>query len=414
MALAAMAPLLLYQIYVWTDRVGNLRIVSYAAYLAYWVGQFMVLLLNRTREYGADHFSAKVTHAPGALSSALVKIGYGIVRERSEARRFAQQGDSGEKKSARRAQQLGQALGLMGIASASGGEALALGTASPEEAARVMRWDLVNPWARFYELSSTHPLTAMRVRALNREAEAQHQGTAYPMPENARLRWTGFGTEFLLWIAPLACAFVLISWFWIGESLQKVGIHTPPYFLPSVLIALGVAWAARIGFRYRGNFNRTQVRELLEALDISEMRPRAVQLEGEVIGHGLPGAFWSPDLVLRDETGLIFLLYRSSIPFGRFLFAICSADRLIGERVQVWGWCRRGLRPYVEVARVEARVSKARDTGQIDTLFGHKASSSETEYEHLVERTYSRWIQLAFAAACSAAGLIWLMRVLGA
>jgi len=82
------------------------------------------------------------------------------------------------------------------------------------------------------------------------------------------------------------------------------------------------------------------------------MRPRAVEIEGEIIGHGIPGAVWSADLVLQDETGLMFLYYRSSIPFGRLFFALRSADRLIGERVKVRGWYRRGLKPYVEVARV--------------------------------------------------------------
>ena len=65
MAVAAMAPLLLWQIYIWTNRINNqLRLVSYAAYVAYWLGQYMLLLLNRTREYGADHFSAEVTKRP--------------------------------------------------------------------------------------------------------------------------------------------------------------------------------------------------------------------------------------------------------------------------------------------------------------------------------------------------------------
>ena len=63
MALAAAAPLLLWQIYIWTDRVNNLRIVSYGAYVAYWITQYLVLALNRMREYGADHFSAQAAHA---------------------------------------------------------------------------------------------------------------------------------------------------------------------------------------------------------------------------------------------------------------------------------------------------------------------------------------------------------------
>jgi heat shock protein HtpX len=248
MALAALAPLLLYQIYIWTDRINNLRIVSYAAYLAYWIGQFLVLLLNRTREYGADHFSAQTTGQPCNLSSALVKIGYGMVRERSEAKRLAIEGDSSEKRQSRKSLQFGHSLSLMGIASVSGADALALGSASPAEAARVMKWDLVNPWARFYELGSTHPLTAMRLRALNREAERLHQKVNYPLPENTRVRWIGFPVQFFFWLAPLACAFVLFSGLWLGRPLASMGVVLPHNFFAWMLIALGVTWAARIAF----------------------------------------------------------------------------------------------------------------------------------------------------------------------
>ena len=222
MAVAAMAPLMLYQIYVWTrGRNDHMRIVSYAAYLSYYVGQLLVLLLNRTREFGADHFSsAEVTREPSALSSALVKISYGMVRERSETQRLTVEGDKADKKAARQSQQYGQALGMMGIAAASGGEALTLVSNTPEAAAKVMRWDLVNPWGRFYELGSTHPLTAMRLKALNKESATMGQRGAYPLPQDARVSWAGFPVEFLFWLAPLACGFVLFSYFWLGKSLR--------------------------------------------------------------------------------------------------------------------------------------------------------------------------------------------------
>jgi Zn-dependent protease with chaperone function len=409
MAVASMAPLLLYQIYIWTDRINNMRIVSYAAYLAYLVGQFLVLLLNRTREYGADHFSAEVTREPSALSSALVKIGYGMVRERSEAQRLVREGTKDGKKDGKRSLQFGQSLGLMGIAAASGGEALALSVNSPADAAKVMRWDLVSPWAKFYELSSTHPLTAMRLKALNKEAATMGQTGPYPLPENTRIRWEGFPVEFLFWLAPLACGFVLVSWFWIGKPLRLMGVDLPQHLIPWLLILLGITWAAKIAFRYRGSFAPAQVGTLLEDMSVSQMRPRAVEMEGEVVGHGIPGAFWSADLVLRDDTGMIFLYYRSTIPFGRFLFAIRSADRLIGERVKVRGWYRRGLKPYIEIARVEARVSRARKGRGPVTLFGGEDTSAPIEYEQLVERSYSQWIQLALTAICTAAGVLWLL-----
>ena len=407
MALAALAPLLLYQLYAWTNRVNHLRPLAYSAYCAYWVGRFMVLMLNRTREYGADHFSAHEGHACDALSSALVKIGYGLVRETSEAKRLAKE-SKGKAKGTNKTLQLGRGMALMGIASASNADALALGTNSPEDAARVMKWDLVNPWARFYELSSTHPLTAMRLRALNREAKAQGQNVTYALPLNERVNWAGFPIEFLFWAAPLVCGFLFFTWEWIGRDLRHRGVVLPNHFMPWLLIALGVTWAARIAFRYRGVFERKRVVELLDDMQVSQMRPRAVEIEGEIIGHGVPGAFWSPDLVLRDETGMMFLLYRSSVPFGRLLFALRSADRLVGERVNVQGWYRRGLKPYIEMSRVEARVSKASGAAFV-SLFNNEDSSRPLEYEQIVERSYSRWIQLAASAASAAAGIVWLM-----
>jgi Zn-dependent protease with chaperone function len=410
MALAAIAPLLLWQIYAWTNRMNNQgRLISYGAYLAYWIGQFLVLLLNRTREYGADHFSAEVTREPDALSSALVKICYGMVRERSEQKRLVVEGSGDEKKDARRRLQTGQALGLMGIAGATGADSLALAGNDPATAARVMQWDLVNPWSRVYELGSTHPLTAFRLRALNREAAKMGQQPVYTLPEKTRVRWAGFPVEFLFWLAPLACGFLLLSWFWIGRPLVRMGVTLPDHAIAWLMLTLGVTWAARIAFRYHGVFQSKKVDVLIEDLGVSQMRPRAVEMEGEVIGHGVPGAFWSPDLVLQDDTGMMFLYYRSSVPFGRLFFAVRSADRFVGERVKVRGWYRRGIKPYVELARIEATVNKPAKGSGITSLFGQNGASAPLEYEQLVERSYSRWWQLAAAAVSATVGIIWLL-----
>jgi len=412
MTLGALAPLLLYQVYVWTRNLGdNLRLVSYAAYVSYWVGQFLVMFLSRTREYGADHFSAEVTRTPSALSSALMKIAYGMVKERGEALEAkADKGTSKDaKKDAERSLQLGTQLGLMGISAASGGEALMLAT-NADEAARVMRWDLVNPWAKVYELNSTHPLTALRLKALNKEAVKLGQEPAYPLPDDARkVNWVGFPIEFAVWALPYALGFVLASWFWVG---RKLPLDLPEKTLPMMVIALGATWAVRIAYRYHGSFKAAKVQELLEDVAVSQMRPRAVQIEGEVVGNGVPGAFWSPDLVLQDDSGMMYLLYRSSVPFGRLFFAMTSVNRLIGNRVTVQGWYRRGLKPYVEMARVESRVVKSSGSGMI-TLFGKRQDGSEApvEYETLVERSYSRWIQTAVAGACVAGGVIWLLNL---
>ena len=139
----------------------------------------------------------------------------------------------------------------------------------------------------------------------------------------------------------------------------------------------------RVAFRYRGEFQDASIGALLEDLEVSQMRPRAVRLKGEIVGRGVPGAFWSADLVLRDASGIVFLLYRQSIPFARFLFAISAAEEYIGQEVVVEGWFRRGLAPYVEMSKL---------TGQDNTS----------------HRAISRWVQLVLAAIAVAIGWLWM------
>ena len=91
MTFAALVPLLLYQLYAFSRHIDKLRALAWSAYAFYWVSQFVVLLLNRTREYFADHYAAEVTHTPDALSSALIKIAYGMVKADGEYREAVRQ-----------------------------------------------------------------------------------------------------------------------------------------------------------------------------------------------------------------------------------------------------------------------------------------------------------------------------------
>ena len=414
MTLAAAAPLILYQMYVWGRRVKNLRTVAWCAYAAYLIGQFLVLTLNRTREYWADHYSAECTHAPGDLASALVKIAYGMVKIDGAYRETQKTGSAQAKKDSTRQRHLGGAIALMGIANLNSGMSLALGMANPQQAAAVMKWDLVNPWARVYELNSTHPLTALRVRALNDVSQQMHQPIAYPLPdgmEGRKIRWGAFPIEFFFWIAPFVCTAALLFESFFRRTLLTFGVHLPHQLTPWLLIAVGTTWAMRIAFRYRGTFEPKNIGQLLEDLDVSQMTPRAVELRGEIIGNGIPGAFWSADLVMQDESGQMFLLYRSSIPLGRLFFAVTDAYRFIGEQVIVKGWYRRGLRPYVELSEVSATVTKATLGSGSISLFSQStldAAASATP-QILHQRSYSRWIQLAVAAVITGVGIIWLM-----
>ena len=383
MTVAGLAPLLLYQFYVYTERINNVRVIAYTAYLCYLVSQFVVLMLNRTREYFADQYAAEVTHAPDTLSSALVKIAYGMVRAEGEYKKAMAEGSKEDKAVWRRERRLGGALAVMGISNLRSGSALALGHANPGEAAAVMKWDLVNPWAKVYELNSTHPLTALRVRQLNEQAAEMHQTTTYPIREEGRVWPKGFALEFLLWAAPgLAVAALWLVFLW-PEMLRYFGIQLPWTVKPMLLMFAGVAWMLRVAYRYRGGYEEATVGALLEDTNVSQMRPRALRLRGKIVGRGEPGAFWSPDLVFRDSTGIVFLLYRQTIPFLRSIFAIAAAEKYIGQEIVVEGWFRRGFAPYVEMAKLTNDKGKS-------------------------HRAISRWVQLVLAASAVAVGWLWL------
>jgi len=334
-----------------------------------------------TREYFADHFSAEVTHAPGALSSALVKIAYGMVKCEGEYQQVLSQTKGKDRARLSRQHGVSGSLALMGISSVHSGAALALSGANPTEAAAVMRWDLVNPWARVYELNSTHPLTAFRVRALNQEAVEQHQAPSYPLPEDRRIRWGAFPLEVVLWAAPFVSGGVLLSTWFLDRWIDKVGLQLPPGLDGGLLMFTGAVWILRTLYRYYGSFEPAQIGTLIQDVDASQMRPRAVRLSVEVLGRGTPGLIWSPDLVLRDSSGMIFMLYRQSIPFARLLFAINTPEMLTGQTVEVEGWFRRGMRPYIELSKLATPEGKT-------------------------YRAYSRWVQMSLAATAFGIGYL--------
>ncbi len=380
MTFAAVVPLVLYQFYVITEKFNNLKAIAWTSYLCYIVSQFVVLSLNRTREYWADHYAGEVTGQPGQLSSALVKIAYGMVRVEGQYKEAMASKDKEAKSAWRRDRNLGGALALMGISNLKSGAALALG-ANPAEASAVMRWDLVNPWAKLYELNSTHPLTALRVRELNAQTVAMQKPIEYPLPQVSRKAWGMFPLEVFLWGAP----FFAIGAMFLSASpstLADFGIHLTSTMRPALLMMAGALWIVRCMYRYRSGFEPATIGRLLEDVDVSEMRPKAVRVKGTILGRGVPGVFWSPDLVLRDETGIIFLLYRQSIPLARWVFALEKAEEYIGREVVVEGWFRRGMTPYIEMSKLTAEGFQS-------------------------HRLYSRWIQYAVSVIAIAVGWLW-------
>ncbi|HTS63342.1 MAG TPA: hypothetical protein VMH28_15050 [Candidatus Acidoferrales bacterium] len=346
---------------VWVALLFAVAIVG----LQYWLGPYL----------GA-------TGAPDALDTALVKIAYGIFQADGELAAALENAAKGEKAWLQHARGRVGSMALTGISNLRAGQSMALAGADGSGAAAIMRWDRVNPWGRVYELNSTHPLTAMRIRALNRESEAMHQSISHPLANGNRIcGWGAFPLEALLWAAPWVCGIGAVLTGAITQFADGAA-PLPAALGPALLITAGVTWMLRTAMRYRGTLHPATIASLMEEVDVSEMRPRAVRLEGTIVGFGVPGAFWCADLVIRDSTGILFMLYKQSIPLARIMFAVTAAAGYIGQRVTIEGWFRRGIRPYVEMGRLTGEDGKA-------------------------QVAWSRWVHYLAAAIVAVLGAIW-------
>lgn len=346
MTMASMVPILLYYIFRLamessrgkSSKNNPLPVIGIAAFVLYIIANYVVLFLSRVREYWADRFAGEVTSNPGSLASALVKIAYGLAG--------AKQGE-GEKSSESRMTGM-KALGIFDPSSAKTLAAVSAGKSagganatSRENILGAMQWDLWNPWAKWYEFNSTHPLPANRLEMLGKQASSMGQEAFIHFnlkkPES-------YWDEFLVDLSVM-----LLPWLGLVGGLAAMGFAGGQYFGLAIL-GVGAGKLIKVLFRYRGGyFPAMNVATLLKNVKVSGIRPVPVKLKGKVIGRGIPGLVYSEDLVLQDETGFMFMDYRQPLRFIEFLFGLFRAKGIIGRDVQVEGWYRRSPTPYVEM-----------------------------------------------------------------
>ncbi|MGO9470552.1 MAG: M48 family metalloprotease [Isosphaeraceae bacterium] len=411
MTVVQLVPLLLYFLYRTAMQMGNRGkdnayriVVAVGAYVLYIASEYMVLWFSRCREYYADRFAGRVTGNPNALASALVKIGYGLAA-RGQAQTAPEPAETKDKKG--KASKKGMvpaldAIGAMGIfdrksavamvassasagfdSSASAGAtatATATATAAPriskENLKSAMQWDLWNPWATFYELSSTHPLVAHRLQYLSDQAAAmgdepyvvfdRHKPESY---------WDDFLVDLLVMFLPLVTLAVGMG---IALALGLTGLAGGKAILSLIglpVLGLGVGSFIKTVLIYRGDyFAPLAVAGLLHKVKVSNVRPVPARLRGTIIGRGVPGLIWSEDFVMRDATGILFLDYRQPLRIWEWFFGLFRAGEFAGKPVEAVGWFRRAPLPYLELKSITVdgvtRNSYARHARYVGAILG--------------------------------------------
>ena len=326
------------------------KTASLVAYIFYFIGTYLLLYLSRTREYFADHFAAEVTGNPNGLSRSLVKIAYGIVEEGSRA------------KEPSRLIEGTRALGIYDAkAAATTGNAYRIAS-EPEKVGRVFLWDMFNPWGWWMELSSTHPLTGKRVRALSTYAEQLGLETEFDMGKvvgegkhlNKKKLYGSFFTDILFFGAETIGFF---SGILISVILASSGVQNPGLIISCPLIGLGIGIIIKAFVTYPDYSKavETDVLTLMSDPYASPLKGRPAKLEGKLIGRGDAGYKFGSDLKIQDPSGMLYLRYASRFgSLGNFFFGMKRVESLINMDVASVGWFRRGVAPWMDLIKLES------------------------------------------------------------
>lgn len=404
MTIASAVPMILYTFYIFSRGFlrtagrsggGDNKAAGYIAaaavatmvlsYLFYIISQFLVLFLSRVREYYADRFAGEETKNPKGLSTALVKIAYGMVQTQAAYATTANDKNVDRRARTREYRRMGftnatRSLNIFDIKAAnnlvmSAYAQTTVGEVDSEMVVKAAAWDLESPWAGFLELQSTHPLAAKRLLALDDLSEDMGMKRAFPLLGQDMIKetlWDEFLVDlFLKYIAPLLIIIlpgVGALTFLYGSTMQSwLGIAGG--FGLAALI-----WIWRIRVQYpRLNPDLPLISIMGAVTDVSDdgyaeaspLRGKPIRLQGTIIGRGTPGYYFSEDVVLQDPSGIITLDYNPVFGFMRWITALFRIDKLIGNKVDIIGWYRRTPRPLVMIKRLESRTQTFRSNKDI-------------------------------------------------
>lgn len=348
------------------DRAQSLfAAAAVGAYVFYILSKYIQLYVSRTREYGADSFAAEQTSAT-ALSTALVKISYGIAREaetEDEQLSAESEDDSVLESTERRKRYKENIVGPMNIVEIDSTEDKTVGQlmerGETDRARHAMLYDAHSPWARLTELASTHPLTGNRIQAL----EARHGETIFELERFASRHGDGIETmkrTFWADLRVLAAKYVgaivgLATTAWL---VATGGVAAGPLLLGGGLTVLLYALGSFVEFRRRfpsDDPDRAEVSGLYTYFGASPVRGIPVELDGEFLGRHPAGNRFTPHLTVRDETGFVPTLFASRLgALGRLWKGWRNTGPYVGEDTRVTGWYyRRGSNNVVRQRTVD-------------------------------------------------------------
>ena len=309
-------------------------IVGYIAYVLYIISQYFILWLSRTREYYADEFSVEETKNPKALAEALVKIGFGLSTVSSDNKDKKHQDVS--KRNA------------LGIFDKNASKAMAVSSIDENGINKTriknsMKWEIWNPWAKWFELNSTHPLISKRINRISSMSKEYNQEPYITFDIKKEQSIFGyFLFELFIALMPYVSIviFVILGLLNQGQMLRFIGIGA---LIASIFLFI------RFILSHKKGYKDNTVEGLLSEVKVSHITSVPAEVKGVIIGRGDPGCIFNEDFVIKDSTGIIFLDYNQPLFILNKIFALFKSNKMFDKEVIVKGWYRRNPVPFIEI-----------------------------------------------------------------
>ncbi|WP_271253576.1 M48 family metalloprotease [Pseudanabaena sp. Chao 1811] len=327
------------------------QIAATFANVLYSLSNYLLVWLSHTSTIVSDRFASEVTGNPNALARALPKMARQMLPYNQPAMPTNRLLES--------TRALGicdrQTMTAIGLAM----EIAHVGQ-TDQDPYRVFLWELFNPWRRWLEIHSTHPLIGKRLKFLSGYSKQLGLLTEYDFEEllkeekklNKNRLYRNFWRDLLIQISPFIG--VAIS---IIASTLLYQLFNRWLLLSFSLIGLGLGFMFQGSLRYP-DFRKVADTDLVSLLTdpyASYVQGAPVQIPGELLGYGTDEFYIGYSLRLEDQGGLAFLNY---IPnFRQWIIdpssTIKNLELLCDRSVLASGWFRRGKFPIIDLSTLQ-------------------------------------------------------------
>jgi Zn-dependent protease with chaperone function len=349
----------LYYIYVLLSRQSYRaksakQVWQFAATLAhvfYSLSNYLLIWLSHISTIVSDRFASELTGNPNALARALPKMARQMLPYNQPAMPTNRLLES--------TRALGicdrQTMTAIGLAM----EIAHVGQ-TDQNPYRVFLWEIFNPWRRWLEIHSTHPLVGKRLKFLSGYSQQLGLLTEYDFAEllkeekklNKKRLYQNFWRDLSIQVAPVIGVMIgVLASILLSQMFNR-------WLLPSFsLIGLGLGFMFQGSLRYP-DFRRVDDTDLVSLLIdpyASYVQGSPVQIPGELLGYGTDEFYIGYSMRLEDQGGLAFLNY---IPnFRQWIIdpsnTIKNLEMLCDRSVIASGWFRRGKFPIIDLSTLQ-------------------------------------------------------------